>query len=221
MRIRGAGLGLTVAAVLAAAAVGPQPAAGQAAVGVKAGVNVAGLNGSEAAETVTGLAAGAYLGFGLGDRLALQVELGYGVRGGGDIGIGANALDDTATPSDLRLSYIEVPLLLRAGYPGERFLPSLFLGPYAAFLVSCRLTTADGAEGECGDDTRPSWFDARETDYGLMVGGGLDMAVGESTVFVDVRYALGLLSIQDGDDAMDLRNGGLTIAGGFAIPLGR
>lgn len=210
-----------VAAVLTASGAGADGAAAQAAVGIKAGANLAGLSGGDGTETVTGLAAGAYLGFGLGDRLALQIELGYGVRGGGDVAIGANALDDAASPSDLRLSYVEVPLLLRAGYPGERLLPSLFLGPYAAFLTSCRLTLEDGSEGACDDEDRSAWFEPRGTDYGMVVGGGLDLAMGESTVFVDVRYALGLLSIQGGSNGMDLRNAGLTITGGFAIPLGR
>ena len=193
----------------------------QAAMGVKAGANFASLTGSQDSETLTGLSAGAYLGFGVGDRLAVQIEASYGVRGGEDVRIGANALDDAAAPSELRLSYVEIPLLLRAGYPGARFLPSVFLGPYAGFLVSCRITTVDGADGDCEDDSRASWFNPRETEYGLMVGAGLDWALGESTVFADVRYALGLRSIQRGDGAIDLRNGGLTVTGGFAIPLGR
>lgn len=220
MRIHRLGIAV-VAAALAAGAAGVEEGSAQAAVGVKAGANLAGLSGADGTENITGLAAGAYLGFGLGDRLALQIELGYGVRGGGDVTIGANTLDDAASPSDLRLSYVEVPILLRAGYPGERFLPSLFLGPYAAFLLSCRLTLEDGSDGACDDEGRAAWFRPRSTDYGMMVGGGLDMAVGESTVFIDARYALGLLSIQAGSDGMDLRHGGFTLTGGFAIPLGR
>ena len=202
-------------------ALGAGRAEGQAAMGVKAGVNLASLSGAVDSESRTGFSAGAYFGFGLGDRLALQIEGIYAVRGGRGIGIGADALDDTATPSDLRLTYVEVPLLLRAGYPGERLLASVFLGPYVAFQTSCSLTLDDGTEGECDDETRAAWFNPRSTEYGLTVGGGIDLAVGESTVFVDARYALGLLSIQGGDNPMDLRNGGLTIAGGFAIPLGR
>lgn len=218
MRIRRAGLLILGLGALIGA---PGLASAQAAMGVKAGANLSRLTGAEDSESITGLAAGAYLGFGLGDRLAVQVEASYAVRGGAGVRIGANALDDAATPSDVRLTYVEVPLLLRAGYPGERLLPTVFIGPYAGFLLSCRLTLADGNEGDCDDESRASWFDDRGTEYGLMVGGGLDWAIGESTVFADVRYALGLFSIQGGDDAMDLRNGGVTITGGFAIPLGR
>ena len=217
MRIDRAGL-----VILALGALAWAPAAeAQAAMGVKAGVNLSRLAGAEDSESVTGLGAGAYLGFGLGDRLAVQIEANYAVRGGAGVRVGADALDESAPPSDVRLSYIEVPLLLRAGYPGERLLPSVFIGPYAGFLLSCRLELEDGSEGDCDDESRASWFNDRGTEYGLMVGGGLDWAIGESTVFVDARYALGLFSIQGGDDTMDLRNGGLTLTGGFAIPLGR
>lgn len=211
----------TIAAVAMALLLGAGDGAAQAAMGVKAGANLSKLTGAVDSEGETGLSAGAYLGFGLGDRLAIQIEALYSVRGGGDIPLGANAIDEAAAPSDIRLSYVEVPLLLRVGYPGERLLPSIFIGPYAGFLVSCGLTLADGSEGECEDEARASWFEPRGTEYGLVVGGGLDWAIGESTVFADVRYGLGLLSIQRGGNAMDLRNGGLTIAGGFAIPLGR
>lgn len=213
--------GLVLAAALAALAAGAAPAGAQAAVGVKAGAALASLSGAQDSESRTGLVAGGYLGFALGDRLAIQIEAVYAVRGGEGVGIGANALDDAAEPSDIRLSYVEVPLLIRAGYPGERLLPSLFLGPYVGFLVSCGLTLSDGSEGDCDDEARAAWFNPRSTEYGLLFGGGLDWAVGESTIFIDARYSLGLGSVQDRDDAMDLRNQGLTITGGFAFPLGR
>lgn len=212
-------LGALMALVFVAAGAGT--AAAQAAIGVKAGANFSTLAGAEESGSLTGLTAGAYLGFGLGDRLAVQLEALYGMRGGTGVNIAADSLDAAAPPSDVRLSYVEVPLLLRAGYPGERLLASVFLGPYAGFLLSCRLTLEDGSEGDCDDNTRASWFSPRSTEYGLLVGGGLDWAMGESTIFVDVRYALGLVSIQGAEDPMDLRNQGLTIAGGFAIPLGR
>ncbi|HUG39805.1 MAG TPA: porin family protein [Longimicrobiales bacterium] len=212
---------LGVLAALTAVGAAAGDAAGQSAMGVKAGANLATLAGADDSGSLTGLTAGAYLGFGIGDRLAVQLEALYSVRGGTGLTIGANALDPAAAPSDVQLSYVEVPLLLRAGYPGERLLASLFLGPYVGFLLSCRLTQPDGAEGDCDDEARASWFSPRGTEYGLVVGGGLDWAIGESTIFVDLRYALGLTPIQAGDDAMDLRNQGLTIAGGFAIPLGR
>lgn len=210
----------TTLAAVAALVMAAGSGSAQAAMGLKAGANLASLTGAADADAITGLTAGAYLGLGVGDRLALQLEATYAVRGGDAVRIGANALDDGAPPSDVRLSYVEVPLLLRAGYPGERLLPSIFMGPYAAFLLSCRITLEDGSEGDCDDDARSAWFQPRSTDYGLMAGGGLDFALGESTVFVDVRYVLGLLSIHGGD-AMDLRHRGPTITGGFAIPLGR
>lgn len=212
-------IGATIAALALGLIAGG--ASAQAAVGVKAGANFANVSGAADGEGMTGLSAGAYIAFALGDRLAVQIEGLYSARGASGLPIGANVLDDAAAPSEVRLRYIEVPLMLRVGYPGERLLPSIFLGPYAGFLLSCGLIEADGTQGDCDDETRASWFSPRSTEYGFTVGGSLDWALGESTIFVDVRYALGLVSIQAGSDPMDLRNGGLTVAGGFALPLGR
>lgn len=209
---------LTVAVALLGGAADGQA---QAAVGVKAGANLSSLGGVQDTESIVGITAGGYLGFGVADRVALQLEANYSVRGADNLSLGAGELDAEAAPSDIRLSAIEVPILLRAGFPGERLLPSVFLGPYVSFLLSCQLTPEDGSAGDCDDESREAWLSPRSTGYGLMAGGGLDLALGESTIFVDVRYALGLVSIESGEDSIDAYNTGLSITGGFAFPLGR
>lgn len=194
----------------------------QTAVGVRVGMGHTSLTGSQQPDALTGLAVGGYFGLGLGDRVAVQLEVGYNERGGGGVMVGENQLDpDGGTASDIRLRYIEVPVLLRAGYAGARFLPSLFIGPYVGFLTSCELTPAGGNGGACDDQTRDAWFNPRSTDWGLVAGGGLDFALGESTIFLDARYALGLFAIQRGSGGMDLSNTGFTLSAGFAVPLSR
>lgn len=212
------GIGLAVGVALAVSAAG---AGAQAAVGVKAGANLTSLSGVRDTESIVGITAGGYMGFGIGDRVALQLEANYGVRGADGLALGAGELADDAPPSDLRLAAIEVPILLRAGFPGERLLPSVFLGPYVSFLLSCRLTPDGGSAGDCDDEGRDAWLTPRSTGYGLVAGGGLDLALGESTIFVDARYVLGLVSIESGDDPIEAFNSGLSITGGFAFPLGR
>ncbi|HSH44377.1 MAG TPA: porin family protein [Longimicrobiales bacterium] len=193
----------------------------QAAVGVKAGANYTSLTGSQDVDAIVGISAGGYLGFGIGDRVALQVEASYGVRGANGLRVQDGELNVDAAPSDIRLTAVEVPVLLRAGFPSRRFLPSVFMGPYVSFLVSCRLTPEGGVAGDCDDETRPSRITPRSTGYGLMAGAGMDFGLGESTIFVDARYVLGLVSIEGGSDPIDAYHGGLTVTGGFAFPLGR
>lgn len=194
----------------------------QTAMGVRVGMNRTALAGAQDSDQLTGMAASAYFGIGLGDRLALQIELGYGERGGGGLMVGENRIDlEDGTESEIRLRYVELPALLRAGYAGERFLPSIFVGPYAMFLTSCELGAAGGASGACDDQSRDAWFPPRSTDWGLVAGGALDYAIGEGTVFIDARYALGLRSIKRGANGMDLTNTGFTVSAGFAVPLSR
>lgn len=208
------GLGLVL--VLAT----PVVAVAQSAVGVRAGMRWSELESSQDAGSISSVVVGGYFGFGISNRLALQIEVVHGARGAEQIRVGANTLDTNATAAELHMSYIDVPLLLRAGFPGERFLPSFFLGPYVGFLLNCELRPVDGESQACDDDGAAQRFTPRATDYGIVVGGGLDMAMGESTIFLDGRYTMGLMSIQSGD-GFDARHGGLALTAGVAVPLGR
>lgn len=199
----------------------PALATAQSAVGARAGMRWSQLESSQEAGSISSLAIGGYFGFGISHRLAIQLEAIYGTRGADALRVGAGELDPTAEPSRVELSYIEVPVLLRAGFPGERFLPSFFLGPYVGFLLDCEIQPAGGETRACDSDTAPERFHPRSTDFGLVLGGGLDMAFGESTVFVDARYSLGLQPIQSGGDGFDARHTGFTVSGGVAVPLGR
>ncbi|MFO7894647.1 MAG: porin family protein [Longimicrobiales bacterium] len=198
----------------------PAGAVAQSATGFRAGVRNAGLQTGQGVSTITEAVYGAYLGFGLSDRLAFQAEVVYGVRGADGLGLGTDVLDPNAGDVRLDMQYLEVPLLLRAGFPGERLLASFFAGPYAGFLLSCEVT-AGGSTGACDDDAATQRFGPRSTDFGLVAGTGVDIAIGESTIFFDARYTLGILSIQSGADGFDARHNGLAITGGIAVPLGR
>lgn len=206
--------------IATALAVAPAASA-QTAVGFRGGVRNAALSTTQSATALNEMVLGAYLGFGLSDRLALQAEVVYGTRGGAGLGLATDSLDDTATPVRLDMDYIEVPLLLRTGFPGERFLASFFVGPYVGFLLSCEVTPDGGSATTCDDDAATQRFAPRHTDFGMAAGVGLDVAIGESTLFIDVRYTLGLLAVQAGSDPFDARHNGLAVTGGFAVPLGR
>jgi hypothetical protein len=206
----------TLAATLALAI--PTLASGQSAVGLRAGSRWSQLDGGgNGAGRVTELVVGGYFGFGLSDRVALQFEAAYGGRGAEAVTVGTG----TAVTGQLDMQYLDVPVILRAGFPGERLLPSLFVGPYFGFLLSCELTPEGGDAHDCDAEGETARFSPRATDVGLVVGGALDFLMGENTVFVDVRYTAGLLSIASSSDPLDARHAGLAVSGGFAFPLGR
>lgn len=207
-----------VAAILLAT---PMMADAQTAIGFRGGIRSASLQTGQSVTSITEPVYGAYLGFGISDRLALQTEVIYGARGASGLGLGTDALDANAGAVDLDMQYLEVPVLLRAGFPGDRFLASFFAGPYAGFLLSCEVTPDGGAATACDEDTATQRFGPRTTDFGITAGAGIDIAIGESTVFVDARYSLGILSIQSGSDPFDARHSGMAVTGGLAVPLGR
>lgn len=206
--------------VLAVLLLLPAPGTSQVATGLRAGYRSAALTTSQGTSTLEEPVFGGYLGFGISDRLALQLEVVYGARGGAGLGLGDGVLADTAGAVTVAMQYVEVPILLRAGFPGERFLASFFAGPYAGFLTSCEVRPGGGATA-CADTTATQRFTPRATDFGIVAGTGLDVAFGESTVFIDARYSLGLLSLQSGADAFDARHNGVAITGGFAVPVGQ
>lgn len=205
--------------VLLLAAV-PTALEAQAAAGLRVGARSAGLETSQEVSTSRGLVVGGWLGFGLSTRLALQAEVVYGSRGAEGLGVGTDDLDPGANPVDVQMQYLELPLLLRAGFPAGWVMPSFFAGPYAAFVLSCEVTTDDGGTTGC-DDGVTQRFSPRSTDFGMVVGAALDLAMGGSTLFIDARYTLGVLSIEAGSDAFDARHTGFEISGGVAVPLGR
>ena len=207
---------LALATLLAA----PAGGSGQAAAGFRAGVRGAGLETGQGVSTINEPVFGAYLGFALSDRLAFQTEVVYGTRGATGFGLGTDALDPAGTGVELSMRYVEVPILLRAGFPGERLLTSFFAGPYVGFLTGCDVT-ADGTTRACDEAAATRRFDPRSTDVGLVAGAGLDFALGRSTLFIDARYTLGILSIQEGSDPFDARHNGVALTGGLAVPLGR
>lgn len=207
--------------LVAVLSVAPEAGDAQAAVGIRAGYRSSDLTTSQDTEGMGGMVVGGYFGFGLSNRLALQFEAVYGTRGAKELGLGDGELASDGTPVRVEMDYIEIPVLLRAGVPGERFLPSFFVGPYVGFLLGCEITPPDAGSRKCDTADATERFGPRATEFGLLGGLGLDFALGESTVFLDARYTLGLLSIESGDSPLDAHHNGLAISGGFAVPIGR
>lgn len=209
-----------MAAITMIAVGAPAALEAQMAVGIRGGIRWASLRGEQETDGGTGLLVGGYAGFGLADQLAIQLEVNYAARSVSGLRVGKDELDASADPSDLQMRYLEVPILLRVGFPGERLLPSFFAGPYAGFLLSCDLEPDEAAGRSCDESSQDQWFNPRSTDVGMVFGAGLDLALGAGSVFLDARYGVGLLSIHSGD-AFSTQHAGLDFTGGFAFPIGR
>jgi hypothetical protein len=143
----------------------------------------------------TQFAAGGVVELGWKGKLALRLEPMYAAKG-------SKYLDPvcyfpeppghTSTPNpvkenDLRLSYLELPMLLAVYAGGGRLGPYVLGGPIVGYLASARLRR-DGEEQDA-HGLLNRWA------LGIAVGGGLRFINGRSAVFVEGRYQLGLLGV--------------------------
>jgi hypothetical protein len=159
--------------------------------GIKGGLALGSLRGddirgSNVRET---FAFGAFVNLALSEYFAFQPELLYSQKGADDYVVGYKQV--------VKLSYIEVPVLLKVYYRGEADVsPNLFFGPYIAFNVKASVETASAADNEEID-----LINDKSVDYGLVFGAGTDWDVEHGILSLEVRYSMGLSDIfEDTDD---------------------
>jgi len=181
--------------------------------GLKAGVNFANINGADADELVgnnldtrTGFAGGIFFMYQFNNLFAIQPEAYYSMKGATYSENGGNLT--------WALDYIEVPLLFKVIIPvqGSNMRPSVFVGPAVGFNTTSKVTIEFNGQSEDMDLKD----DTQSTDFSLVFGAGLGVGVGTNEVGVDVRYILGLTSIDNSsdnstEDALDLKNGVINI----------
>jgi len=138
--------------------------------GVKGGLNVAELNDLKAMDSVdqleseskTGFIGGGYIKLPFGP-LKIQVEGLYSLKGAKGSSLGTK-------PWETKLTYIEVPVLLKYELPTPMLKPFLYGGASVAFLQKAEM------RNEMVDS---EWFDIQDdmktTDYALVVGVGIEL----------------------------------------------
>ena len=191
------------------------PATAQTTLGLKGGVGFATVSIEDAAvveESVSGIAAGVELGVPVSSAFSLRFGGSYAQKGGrGTIGGG------TVT---LNIDYLQFSALARIATLGEGLSVGLMAGPWVAYKRSCEVEgTLEGmsaAVAPC-DDRTFSDFDIKTLDYGLAVGGGIELPLsGSLRLGLDALYSLGIASVDD--DESKTRN--LTVQAGLVFPIG-
>lgn len=183
--------------------------------GIKGGLNFAYVSNVEAAPGLdhsrhTGLIFGGFYRFDLNDIFALQPEVYYSQKG---MQVSGTISGTQVTGKDL-LYYIEIPVLMKVKIPAKgKFIPSLFAGPYASYLLIAKEKSE--WNGESGEKNITD--DLKVLDFGLAFGANLDYEIGKGSIILDVRYSLGLLKIQKEGDEPDSKNSSLTVMMGYAF----
>lgn len=161
--------------------------------GIKGGVNISNFTGGDFKDldkkSLVGFHAGGFVSFFLGDHFAIQPEVLFSSQGA--------KLDNAGDEQNLRVSYVNVPVLLKYRFTGGFYLEA---GPQIGFKVS-----------EDTDDMTISDF-AKSTDLSIAGGLGFHSNMG---LGVGARYTAGVSKVGDfnaGDFDPDFKNGVLQIS---------
>lgn len=174
--------------------------------GIRAGLNLASVNGDDVSfedvspENRVGFSGGLFAGIRVTPSFLIQPEVLYTQKGARYEAAGEEAV--------IKLDYVEVPVLLKGRFGSAGVKPSVFAGPAVAFKVSGKAQFR-GEEEDVED--------VKGTDFGIVLGAGLDLAAGSGAFTVDARYTLGLTTFSDSPDPDDVKNGVWTFSIGYAF----
>jgi hypothetical protein len=178
--------------------------------GPKIGLNIASLNGNDAAgaEAKWGLNGGAFLNLGINPAVSFQAEVLFSQKGARWTGTNPWFGDVEVTAA---LDYFEFPVLMKLSWPVPgRTVPSVMFGPYLATKLS-----ATGTLDVAGVSTSADIDDVESSDYGLVFAAGLDFLVGTGRFILDGRYSLGLTTVDEA--GMDIKNGVFSVTVGYSF----
>jgi hypothetical protein len=189
------------------------PLAGQVTGGPRVGISISNLGGDDISGTDsrTGLAVGWAFGVPAGERWSIQPEFHYWEKGASTRFFGVQ--------TDLDLSYLEVPVLLRVDLTqGSSFTPHVLVGPTFGINLTCTARVSAGpfsGEQDCADREN---FDVNALDFGVAAGFGVSADMGGWDLSADARYAIGLADVLD---RVNVRNRGFGLLVGASFPLTR
>jgi hypothetical protein len=188
---------LLLPAVLSAQAP-PRRSSLRPAVGAELGYSRSDLGGpgAERVESRQGALTGVYLQMPIKPPLFLRTEILFALKGGRF----QTVVNGLTRDLDIGLAYIEVPLLLRTGVTRGRFRPMVFAGPAPSLQIGCDLQVIDPntpVSATCQESDAPPF---RQIDFGMVVGGGLEMRFPQSSLALEARYTAGLRSVLEGVD---------------------
>jgi hypothetical protein len=188
-------------AVLCAASL--SPAAGKIAFGVKAGVINANMLTTDTDVEWTskwGITGGAFVCFALSDMFAVQTEILYSPKGAQyTLSDGTTTLNATVTAP-----YIDIPLLFKVYLPtgsSEGVRPTAFAGPYIGFKAGAGKFTTDVVYSGQHDTSEETLTNLKSTDFGFVLGGGVEFPLETMKIMIDVRWGTSLSTIStEGDN---------------------
>lgn len=193
------------------------------------------LNNTSQQRLAPGFTAGVgfNIAFDASRNFILQPEINYSMRNSitDFIGSGESSSPSASIRQKTQMHYVEVPLLARFDFGvGTRYY--LNVGPSISYALAGRESYESATMANFDDFSRTADFDERfnRVDWGLWLGGGVEIPINDTFILLDGRYGIGFnklyknLSIPnaDGEPTMigaDGRNRIFNISIGYALPL--
>lgn len=178
--------------IVAFAAATPDASAQSLRPGLKIGLATSTFSGESNADwgMRTGFMGGGTLAYDWENGFALQSEVLYVIKGGqSDSATVANA--ETAFEVDVKVAYLEIPLLLSYRIDGGGSLhPRFFAGPFLGLNMDATVSWHSGDQSfQESDDSVTS------SEFGVAFGAALDVSLGGEFVSFGVQGAVGLSDI--------------------------
>jgi hypothetical protein len=193
-------IGLIVLAVLGTASLAA--AADRISFGLKAGLNSAVMVTADADTAWSARwlpVGGAFVCFSLSDALALQAELLYSPKGA----LNTQTDETTIITTTVFAPYIDIPVLLKYLIPtgsAGGLKPCLFAGPYLGFKAGAGTLTIETVGGGETSTTEDALADLKGTDFGFVLGAGVELPLDRMRISLDVRWTTSLSTISTAGD---------------------
>jgi hypothetical protein len=195
--------------------------------GLKAGINLASWSNVEIEDLAIlvqklGFQGGLVAKAGFNPYLALQMELLFAQKG----------MKVKVTESGItakvwtNVNYLEIPLMLKVSIPLNPFFVYANAGPSIGIGLSAKLAT----DPDMGLNQTIKFEEngLQRFDFGVLFGGGFGAKIGNGSMFLDLRYTLGISDINKVSDATKERsdykknsNRTLGITVGYLFKLGK
>lgn len=184
-----------------------------------------------------GLVGGAFLSINVSPTFAIQPELIYSTKGvEKKFRYNFNSTD-YETVLQIDAAYLEIPVLLKYKFPSEgKIRPSLYVGPALGFNLSGKLKLEEGTEGGFATDLGEiDIANLKSTEFSAVIGGELGIAMGNTTLLLDLRYTQGLTKayedittvdagefpiVNSDGTADDSKNSSFSLTVGVSFPIG-
>lgn len=161
-------------------------------IGIKGGLLGSNFSTSATDDFALGFRAGVFLTHSIVRDFGVGIEANYARKG------------SPFNQENLKLNYVEIPLLAHYFFGKGSFRPKVFVGPYYGYLLSAQL----------GNEDRQGY---EQNDYGVLGGVGFHQSLGDGKwLYVDARYTHGLAAVVNGGDAT---NRDVSINVGISFPL--